>query len=117
MSRITIYLDLDGTVYDLYNIPNWEQKLRAEVPNMYNQNRPLYTERIHTIVSALLKLGVKFNAITKLSMTATKNYAELTTAEKKSWVRTNLPFVSNINCIPYADHKYNYIRRKDEGRT
>lgn len=110
----TIYLDLDGTLYDLYNIENWEQKLREEKPNMYNQDRPLYTPRIHTIVSALLRYGVKFHVITKLSMTATKNYAELTTAEKKTWTRTNLPFVSNINCINYYDHKYNYICKKDE---
>lgn len=111
---ITIYFDLDGTLYDLYNIENWEQKLREEKPNMYNQDRPLYTPRIHTIVSALLRLGVKFHSITKLSMTATKNYAELTTEEKRSWVRNNLPFISNISVIPYADHKSNYIRRKDE---
>lgn len=110
----TIYFDLDGTLYDLYNIENWEQKLREEKPNMYNQDRPLYTPRIHTIVSALLRLGVKFHSITKLSMTATENYAKLTTEEKKEWVRNNLPFVSNINCIPYTDHKYKYIRRKDE---
>ena len=25
-----IYFDLDGTVYDLYSIENWEPKLRAE---------------------------------------------------------------------------------------
>lgn len=111
---ITIYLDLDGTVYDLYNIEQWEEKLRAEQPNMYNQNRPLFTPRIHIIVSALLRFGVKFHVITKLSKTATKNYAELTSEEKRSWVRNNLPFVSNVSTIPYADHKSNYIRRKDE---
>ena len=30
-----IYFDLDGTVYDLYSIENWELKLRAENADVF----------------------------------------------------------------------------------
>ena len=34
-NSVKIWLDLDGTVYDLYNINNWEPRLRAEDPTVF----------------------------------------------------------------------------------
>ena len=35
-NSVKIWLDLDGTVYDLYNVENWEPRLRAEDPTVFN---------------------------------------------------------------------------------
>ena len=34
---IKVYMDLDGTVYDLYNIENWEPKLCAEDADVFKE--------------------------------------------------------------------------------
>ena len=36
-----IYLDMDGTIADLYAVPNWLKMLRAENPAPYIQAEPL----------------------------------------------------------------------------
>ena len=32
-----IYFDLDGTVYDLYNMENWLEKLRSETEKVFTE--------------------------------------------------------------------------------
>lgn len=37
----TIYFDLDGTLVNLYNVPNWLQKIRSEDVSPYLDAEPL----------------------------------------------------------------------------
>ena len=38
---MTIYLDMDGTIADLYGDPNWLAKLEASDASVYANARPL----------------------------------------------------------------------------
>ena len=38
-----IFWDMDGTIADLYNVPNWLDKLRAEDTSPYREAEPLFS--------------------------------------------------------------------------
>ena len=40
-----IFWDMDGTIADLYNVPNWLDKLRAEDTSPYREAKPLFSRR------------------------------------------------------------------------
>ena len=38
---MTIYLDMDGTIADLYGVEDWLKKLRAEDSSPYEEAEPM----------------------------------------------------------------------------
>jgi hypothetical protein len=45
MNKPTIWLDMDGTIADLYSVPDWLPMLRAENTKPYRNAEPLLEER------------------------------------------------------------------------
>lgn len=111
---VKIYFDLDGVCYNLYNIPNWEPSLRAEESGVFlHEDANFFTvEELNEAVAPLLELGVQFGVISWLSMQSTPEYEEVCRAEKREWVKKNLPFVTEFNAISYGIPKQNAIRKR-----
>ena len=63
--NIKVYMDLDGTVYDLYNVVNWLEKLNLEDAQVFSEGDFIgnYNE-FYEICNKLLAKGVQFGVIT-----------------------------------------------------
>ena len=108
-----IYFDLDGTIYDLYGIENWLEKLQTEKENVFLEGKFLvnYNDFMDCI-RFLLECGYTFGVITWLPMQASPEYEEQCRKEKLEWVREYLPFVSEINITSYGMPKQNCIQKR-----
>lgn len=107
-----IYFDLDGTIYDLYSIPNWLQLLREEQPTAFTQGRPLFNHDFYKVVASLLSKGVQFGVITWLPMQASPEYEEICRAEKIQWCKDYLPFISTFAAQSYGTPKQQAIKSR-----
>ena len=108
-----IYMDLDGTVYDLYNINNWEPRLRAEDPTVFEDGDFIGDyDRFISICNKLVAIGVQFGVITWLSMQSSVEYEIECAKVKRSWVNKFMPFVTEFNEQSYGTPKQNAIQKR-----
>lgn len=115
MKKISIYFDLDGTLFDLYGKDNWLEMLENEKAGAFSSGNlmgNIVKESLLQVVEKLAAYGVVFNVITWLPMNASKNYEEICKAEKIAWVRENLPFIDEITCQSYGVPKQKAIKKK-----
>ena len=84
MKKQTVYLDMDGTVADLYNSNDWLKRLINEDTEIFKECKPLVTQE---------KLFEKYPQdkydIKVLSMTpkgASKEYCENVIKQKNEWL-------------------------------
>ena len=115
----TIYFDLDGTIYDLYNIENWLEKLNNENEEVFNEGRSIvdtYDSRFTDVIFGLLNCGYTFGVISWLPMYSTPEFNEKVRQEKIKWCQKYLPFITldNINIIPYGVPKQKAIVKKSK---
>ena len=109
-----IYLDLDGTIADLYAVQDWEPKLRAYDPSPYTEAKPMYNMRIlNTILEEIAAKGITIGVISWLAMGATKEYDKQVRKAKKDWIAQNLPVATEIHIIKYGYSKKKAAKIKD----
>lgn len=108
-----IYFDLDGTLYNLYSIKNWLEKLQDEKENVFLEGCFLvnYSEFMECI-NYLVDCGYSFGVITWLPMQASPEYEEICRKEKIKWINEYLPFVTEINISSYGIPKQNCIQKR-----
>lgn len=114
MSSIKIYFDLDGTVYDLYNVPNWLEILRNENPDVYTMGEKLFSDELYKVAATLMRYGVKFGVITWGSMVASPEFEVQTENVKRQWVNENLPFVESFVYQQYGTPKQQAIKNRTQ---
>lgn len=105
---MTIWFDMDGTLNQFYNVPNWLPMLRASDPTPYmiakpNVNMSLLARYLHR----LQDMGYEIGIISWLSKTGTPAYNAEVTATKYAWLKRHLPSVifDEINIVPYGVNK------------
>ena len=89
---MTIWFDCDGTICDLYAVPNWLDKLRAYDPSPYADAAPMI--RLSQLARKLNKLqraGYTIGIISWLSKTSTPEYDSAVTTAKLEWLHKHLP--------------------------
>ena len=111
-----IYLDMDGTIADLYAVPNWLKMLRAENPSPYIQAEPLV--RLSALARHLNRLqrnGYIIGIISWGSKHATPEYDEAVAKAKNFWLNKHLPSVKfdEIHIVPYGTPKSTVAREKN----
>ena len=125
-TQITISIDMDGTIADLYSNPNWLEQLRAYDPTPYLTAKPLVRMNVLARrLNSLQKRGYRIAIVSWLSKVSTKEYDEAVTAAKREWLTRHLPSVSwdEIVIVPYGTPKENYCHGEkdilfdDEGRN
>jgi len=107
-----IYFDLDGTVYDLYNVPNWLEILRNENPDVYTMGKKLFSDELYKVAATLMRYGVKFGVITWGSMVASPEFEVESENAKRQWVNENLPFVETFVYQQYGTPKQQAIKNR-----
>ena len=112
----TIYFDMDGTIADLYSVPNWLPLLRAYDPKPYAEAKPLVNlNSLARILNRLQRQGVRIGIISWLSKTSTPEYDAKVTTAKKKWLAKHLSSVAfdEIYIVPYGTPKQNFATAND----
>lgn len=113
----TIYFDMDGTIADLYNVPDWLTSLRNEDATPFKVAAPLVNmSAFARLLHSLQKNNVKIGIITWTSMHSSPAFHEVVTAEKMRWLKKHLPSVSwdEIHIVPYGTPKHSLIKEEND---
>lgn len=103
-----IYFDMDGTIADLYGVPNWLEDLLHEDVRPYIEARPLVNlQALARILNRLSREGWTINIISWTSRNGSPEYNKAVTAAKKEWLESHLHSVkfTKIEILPYGTPK------------
>ena len=112
----TIWLDMDGTLADLYGVENWLPMLRAYDPTPYEIAKPI--PRMATLARMLnnrQRKGYRIAVITALSKESTADYDAAVMVAKMEWLAKHLPSVhfDELKFVPYTYVKNDANRGSD----
>ena len=105
---MTIYLDMDGTIADLYSVEGWLDDLEA------NRTRPYAEAKVMHNMSALAKAlnkaqrnGVQIGIISWLSKSGTDDYNREVAKVKRKWLKKHLKSVNfdEVHIVAYGTPK------------
>ena len=113
--NVTINFDMDGTIADLYGVPNWLEMLIAHDETPYAIAEPLL--RLNLLarrLNTLQRNGYNIAIISWLSKSGTEEYNERVTNAKLDWLARHLPSVhwDNINIVEYGTSKENFCKTR-----
>lgn len=92
--RKAIYLDMDGTIANLYSVEEWLPKLRAFDPSPYEEAEPLVRmASLARLLNALQNRGDHIAIVSWLSKESNPEYDEAVTLAKMAWLQAHLPSV------------------------
>lgn len=105
--RKVIYFDLDGTVYPLYEQPDWLARLRASDPTTYAVEAAMVDMvALHDHLFDLMDKGFEVGVISWLSMGGSEEYAREVRRVKREWVKKFLPMATEIHIVKYGTPKH-----------
>jgi hypothetical protein len=103
-----IWFDMDGTIANLYGVPNWLDKLIAEDASPYTAasvigNMNTLAKAIHRVQAKGYKVGI----ISWTSKGGSANYNAKVAAAKLAWLKKHLGSVkfNTIHIVPYGTNK------------
>lgn len=107
-----ICFDMDGTLADLYNVPNWLEQLRAFDPAPYREAECMWDEEeLAYILNTLIDNGVEVRIITWLSKESTPEYDEAVREAKREWLEAlGIPY-THFHGVKYGATKADSIRK------
>lgn len=105
MSKVIMF-DMDGTVYDLYGVDNWLEKLQNSDVSAYADGTPLVNLcELEKVCKALIEKGYEIGVITWLSKNGSERFNRDTTLTKKIWIENNMPYVTKFTAQIYGTPK------------
>lgn len=112
----TIFFDMDGTIADLYGVPDWLSYLIAKDAYPYASATPLIRmASLARILNRLQREGYRIGIISWLAKNSTPEYDMAVTTAKMLWLHQHLPSVAwdEINIVPYGTPKQNFASPLD----
>ena len=112
----TIWFDLDGTLYDLYNQPSWLEMLNNENGEVYSCGNSLVNVTDFTnAVKALKKQGYKFGVITWLSRDCSRKYGNSIRYHKLKWLDKTFPNLFDVvHIVKYGTDKSKFATSEND---
>ena len=92
----TIWLDMDGTIADLYSVCDWLPMLRSENTKPYRDAKPLLKENQVEFLRDYIADGGHVGIISWASKGGSAEYNKRIRAAKVAWLKKYLP-------LPYAE--------------
>lgn len=113
-----IWLDMDGTIADLYAVDNWLADLRAHMVRPYEEATPIY--KMYELLTVLIELKSKGYNIGVISWSSKENNPAFDRAvekAKREWlIRNNLDLVlDKIIVTAYGIKKADTCRKYGTG--
>jgi len=106
-----ICFDMDGTIADLYAVPDWLDKLRAGDASPYVEAAPMYDMKaLREVLLKLIDKGYEIRIISWLSKDSTEEYKTAVRKAKREWLaKYNFP-ADKCHFIAYGRTKADCIR-------
>lgn len=111
--------DLDGTVADLYGVPNWLPMLRVFDPTPYRLAKPMWDmEELARLLRLAQTKGIEVRIVTWLSKESAPEYDRLVRIAKREWLgETDFPY-DHFHGVRYGATKADSVRKYlNEGET
>lgn len=107
-----ICFDMDGTIAQLYAVPNWLARLNAQDPTPYLEAEAMWNmAQLAKILSALQNLGIEIRIITWLSKESTEEYKNAVREAKREWLENyDFPY-DHFHGVQYGATKADSIRK------
>ena len=105
---MTIYLDMDGTIADLYGVEGWLKDLETHNPRPYENAKVMHNmSALARALNKAQKQGVQIGVISWLSKTATDDYNKAVIKAKRKWLKKHLKSVNfdEIHIVKYGTPK------------
>lgn len=105
---MTLYLDLDGTIANLYGVAGWLQDLNQFSTRPYVKAKPLCNmSALARALNKAQKKGYSIGVISWLSKTSTEEYDREVTRVKQQWLKRHLKSVhfDEIHIVSYGTPK------------
>lgn len=102
------WFDMDGTIADLYGVPEWCMLLREESPLPYVVARPLVNmSRLARALHKAQRNGYTVNIISWTAKDGSAEYNKAVEEAKREWLAKHLPSVSwdRIVIVDYGTAK------------
>ena len=104
-----INFDMDGTIADFYNVPNWLHLIRAFDTTPYEVARlMIHRTWLTRQLNRLQASGYRLRIISWSSKDSTPEFDEAVRIAKMNWLATQLPAVhwDEIYVVPYGTPKH-----------
>ena len=103
MKKINVYLDMDGTIADLYGIENWLPRLRASDRTIFLECEPLITEEMLFETFPEDEYEIKILSMTPKG--ASKSYCVNVAKQKSEWLDIYFPRITKRIYKRYGHNK------------
>lgn len=116
MKKIKIYLDMDGTIADLYGRKTWLKDLRTEKKNTFLSLEPMISQERLLKIFPQDRYDIRILSMTPLG--ASKEYCIQVIKEKNEWLDIHFPLLTKRIYKRYGHNKnlkncYNAILADD----
>ena len=107
-----ICFDMDGTIADLYSVPHWLDKLRAEDSSPYSDAAPMWDmEELRKVLLLLINEGWEVRVISWLSKDSSESYKNEVRKAKLGWLeKYDFPY-RRCHLVAYGTTKADCVRR------
>lgn len=108
---MTIYLDMDGTIADLYGVENWLADLTNKNTRPYKvAKRMVEEERLVKLVETGNDLAI----VSWLAKNSNKEYDKAVRKAKREWLKKNFPNIKfkEIHIVKYGTPKSKVVKEK-----
>ena len=103
MKKQIVYLDMDGTIANLYGMENWLEKLRNEVEGLFLECEPFLTENELKNYFPTEEFELRICSMTPLN--ATEEYCQVVINEKNQWLDKYFPSITHRVYMVYGHNK------------
>lgn len=110
----TIYLDMDGTIADLYSVPHWLDYLLAGDTTPYRKAELLLDPDQIDLLQHYIKNGGSVSIISWTSKGGNRRYNNAVRSAKVNWLKRNLPLpYAEIHVVKYGTPKSKFGKQGD----
>lgn len=108
-----LVFDMDGTIANFYQVPNWLEDLRNYNPRPYEVAEPLYNMvLLKNILLTFKLLGWKIAVTSWLSKESTKEFDKMVRIAKREWLKNqDFPY-DEIHLVKYGTNKSRCTKNK-----
>lgn len=113
MLQKAIYLDMDGTIADLYAVPNWLFKIRAFKADPYRYAEPMVRmNRLARTLNRLQRQGYTIGIVSWLSKEPNPYFDNAVRKAKMDWLAEHLRSVQfdEIHIVAYGTPKSSVVQ-------
>lgn len=107
-----ICFDMDGTIANLYSVPNWLDKLRVEDSSPYSDAAPMWDmAELKKTLLLLISEGWEVRVISWLSKDSSESYKNEVRKAKLEWLaKYDFPY-RRCHLVAYGTTKADCVRR------